>query len=74
MSIHLPLSEPTVLPSGADPTLMNINFELQSGKLLVIAGPVGAGKSSLLAALMGEMSGANTPRLAGGRHISECHV
>lgn len=37
--------------------LQNIDFELQQGQLLVVVGPVGAGKSSLLAAIMGEMSG-----------------
>ncbi|KAK9813623.1 hypothetical protein WJX73_000516 [Symbiochloris irregularis] len=49
----------------AEPTLMNLNFSLESGKMLVITGVVGAGKTSLLNALMGEMSGARPPTIAG---------
>ncbi|KAI8055860.1 hypothetical protein BDF22DRAFT_672557 [Syncephalis plumigaleata] len=36
-------------------TLRNINVEFQIGKLNVIAGPIGSGKTSLLLALLGEM-------------------
>ena len=35
--------------------LKNLNLRFPSGKLSVIAGPIGAGKSSLLCALLGEM-------------------
>lgn len=44
---------------------MNINFQLQPGKLMAVAGPVGAGKSSLLAALMGEMGSLAAVSVAG---------
>lgn len=36
--------------------LSNISFNIKHGELLVIIGPVGAGKSSLLMALLGELS------------------
>lgn len=37
------------------PTLQNINVEFPKGKLIGIVGPVGAGKSSLLQALLREL-------------------
>lgn len=37
------------------PTLQNINLEIPKGKLIGIIGPVGAGKSSLLQALLREL-------------------
>lgn len=36
--------------------LKNINLSIEEGSLTVIAGPVGSGKSSLLAAILGEMN------------------
>ena len=36
--------------------LQNINFSLQQNELIIVIGPVGAGKSSLLSAILGEMS------------------
>ncbi|XP_072883234.1 ATP-binding cassette sub-family C member 4 isoform X1 [Hemitrygon akajei] len=38
------------------PSLQNISFSLKPGELLAVIGPVGAGKSSILAALLGELS------------------
>ncbi|XP_055086828.1 ATP-binding cassette sub-family C member 4-like isoform X4 [Periophthalmus magnuspinnatus] len=38
------------------PTLNNVTFTVKSGQLLVVIGPVGAGKSSLLSAILGELS------------------
>ncbi|XP_071960045.1 ATP-binding cassette sub-family C member 8-like [Antedon mediterranea] len=38
------------------PTLANINMEIPAGKLTMIVGAVGSGKSSVLAAMLGEMS------------------
>lgn len=42
--------------SGGAFTLDNINLAFEKGKITAIVGPVGAGKSSLLLALLGEMS------------------
>lgn len=53
--------------AGAEPTLMNINLELQTGGLMVVVGAVGAGKSSLLAALLGEMSGSSGAASVAGK-------
>ncbi|CAL8268154.1 unnamed protein product [Lota lota] len=38
------------------PTLQNLSFTVRSGELLAVVGPVGAGKSSLLGAILGELS------------------
>ncbi|EAT43549.1 AAEL005026-PA [Aedes aegypti] len=38
------------------PTLKNINLSIQKGQLCAVVGSVGCGKSSLLAALLGEMN------------------
>lgn len=37
------------------PTLQNLSFTLNSNKLLAVIGPVGAGKSSLLSTILGEL-------------------
>ncbi|KAJ7319899.1 hypothetical protein JRQ81_019410, partial [Phrynocephalus forsythii] len=37
------------------PTLQNISFTVRPGELLIVIGPVGAGKSSLLSAILGEL-------------------
>ncbi|GFO38362.1 canalicular multispecific organic anion transporter 1 [Plakobranchus ocellatus] len=37
------------------PTLQNITLKIPQGKLVAVVGPVGAGKSSLLSAMLGEM-------------------
>ncbi|XP_027412883.1 multidrug resistance-associated protein 4-like [Bos indicus x Bos taurus] len=37
------------------PTLQGLSFTVRPGELLVVVGPVGAGKSSLLRALLGEL-------------------
>ncbi|XP_023819171.1 multidrug resistance-associated protein 4-like [Oryzias latipes] len=37
------------------PTLQNVSFTLKSNQLLAVIGPVGAGKSSLLSAILGEL-------------------
>ncbi|XP_027412882.1 multidrug resistance-associated protein 4-like [Bos indicus x Bos taurus] len=37
------------------PTLQGLSFTVKPGELLVVVGPVGAGKSSLLRALLGEL-------------------
>ncbi|KAL8189884.1 UNVERIFIED_CONTAM: Multidrug resistance-associated protein 4 [Gekko kuhli] len=38
------------------PTLQNISFSIRRGELLVVVGPVGAGKSSVLSAILGELA------------------
>lgn len=44
-----------LMSSQANPTLSNINVEFPKGKLIGVIGPVGAGKSSLLQALLREL-------------------
>ncbi|RLN89728.1 hypothetical protein BBJ28_00024874, partial [Nothophytophthora sp. Chile5] len=41
--------------SGAPPLLNNVNLQVKKGDLVVVHGAVGAGKSSLCSALLGEM-------------------
>lgn len=48
MAIH------AYLLQGAPPCLRNISLSLSEGALLAVTGPVGAGKTSLLLALLGE--------------------
>ena len=52
-------------PSGAPITLSNINLTIPKGSLVAVVGVVGAGKSSLLQALLGEMQ-----KLSGRVNIS----
>ncbi|KAH7865402.1 hypothetical protein Vadar_006149 [Vaccinium darrowii] len=42
-------------PESAIPTLRNIDLEVQRGQKIAICGPVGAGKSSVLYAMLGEI-------------------
>ncbi|XP_072332338.1 ATP-binding cassette sub-family C member 4 isoform X2 [Scyliorhinus torazame] len=41
------------------PSLKNISFSLKPGQLVAVIGPVGAGKSSILAAILGELAKEN---------------
>ncbi|XP_067890479.1 multidrug resistance-associated protein 4 isoform X2 [Heterodontus francisci] len=41
------------------PSLQNISFSLKPGELMAVIGPVGAGKSSILAAILGELAKQN---------------
>ncbi|KRX98141.1 Multidrug resistance-associated protein 1 [Trichinella pseudospiralis] len=41
------------------PTLQNINFSIKPGELVAVVGQVGAGKSSFLSAILGEMEKRN---------------
>ncbi|XP_023313499.1 multidrug resistance-associated protein 4-like [Trichogramma pretiosum] len=42
--------------SSSEPTLNNVDMEVETGKLCAIIGQVGAGKSSLLSAILGEIT------------------
>ncbi|KAH8878723.1 P-loop containing nucleoside triphosphate hydrolase protein [Thozetella sp. PMI_491] len=55
--------------------LLDLNVEFQSGKLNVITGPTGSGKTSLLMALLGEMTiMKGRVFLPGGRSREDVHV
>ncbi|KAJ8687082.1 hypothetical protein QAD02_022876 [Eretmocerus hayati] len=41
---------------SSDPTLNNIDLEIEKGKLYILIGMVGSGKSSLLSAILGELN------------------
>ncbi|XP_038059425.1 ATP-binding cassette sub-family C member 9-like [Patiria miniata] len=43
-------------PEGSTPVMSDINIEVPAGKLTMIIGQVGCGKSSLLSAILGEMT------------------
>ncbi|XP_038068619.1 ATP-binding cassette sub-family C member 9-like [Patiria miniata] len=43
-------------PATDTPVLSNINVEIPEGKLTIVIGQVGSGKSSLLSAILGEMT------------------
>ncbi|CAB4272422.1 unnamed protein product [Prunus armeniaca] len=47
-------------PESTVPTLRNVNLEVQREQKVAVCGPVGAGKSSLLCAILGEM-----PKISG---------
>uniref|UniRef100_T1JBH2 Uncharacterized protein n=1 Tax=Strigamia maritima TaxID=126957 RepID=T1JBH2_STRMM len=59
---HEPSANPLSIDNGTflwgpndDPILNNVSMQVRKGSLVAVVGPVGAGKSSLLAALLGEM-------------------
>jgi ABC-type multidrug transport system fused ATPase/permease subunit len=61
-------NESTESPADTDAvgSLKNINLEIKRGTLCAIVGPVGAGKSSLLQSILGEMTKkAGTVRVGG---------
>ncbi|XP_022081543.1 ATP-binding cassette sub-family C member 9-like [Acanthaster planci] len=43
-------------PEGSQPCLSDIDVEIPKGKLTMVVGSVGSGKSSILAAMLGEMT------------------
>jgi ABC-type multidrug transport system fused ATPase/permease subunit len=51
-----PTSEKVVPPPRAGFTLSDVNLQIANGSLVVVVGPVGSGKSSLLQALIGGLS------------------
>ncbi|XP_024014831.1 ABC transporter C family member 8 isoform X3 [Eutrema salsugineum] len=52
-------------PETKTPTLQNINLEIKRGQKVAVCGPVGAGKSSLLHAVLGEI-----PKVSGTVKVS----
>ncbi|XP_038076866.1 ATP-binding cassette sub-family C member 9-like [Patiria miniata] len=53
-------------PESTTPVLSNIDVEIPAGKLTIVIGQVGSGKSSLLAAMLNEMT-----TLSGNVHIND---
>ncbi|KAK8989741.1 hypothetical protein V6N11_064158 [Hibiscus sabdariffa] len=52
------------LPDIVSPTLRNVELEIKRGQKIAVCGPVGAGKSSILYAVLGEI-----PKLSGTVHV-----
>lgn len=50
-----PTSSVTASAASLAPTLQNLNLRVRKGELIGIVGPVGAGKSSILSTLLGEL-------------------
>ncbi|XP_017979301.1 PREDICTED: ABC transporter C family member 8 isoform X1 [Theobroma cacao] len=53
-------------PEITSPTLKSVDLEIKRGQKIAVCGPVGAGKSSLLYAVLGEI-----PKLSGSVHVFE---
>ncbi|KAK4754038.1 hypothetical protein SAY87_002142 [Trapa incisa] len=56
MSVEIASGTFTWNPDSACPTIGNIDFEAKIGQKVAVCGPVGAGKSSLLYAILGEIA------------------
>lgn len=50
---------PDTTGNSVPPTLQDISFDVKSSELMVVLGPIGSGKSSLLSALQGELERRN---------------
>ncbi|KAG8201881.1 hypothetical protein JTE90_027360 [Oedothorax gibbosus] len=55
MTSNIPLVNTLQMESGLPPALTDVTFTLQRGKLVGVCGPYASGKTSLLAALLGQM-------------------
>lgn len=51
------------------PQLRGVSFSVWPGELIIVAGPVGAGKSTLIEAVLGEVSCVGCSGTGGGVHI-----
>lgn len=78
LNIHVISANPIVIENGhftwgdqdAEQILKNINLHVPRGSLVAVVGAVGSGKSSLLAALLGEMN-----KVSGRIHTyGTCHL
>ncbi|MFO1151142.1 MAG: type I secretion system permease/ATPase [Alsobacter sp.] len=68
---HVALEDVTIVPPGARaPTMKDVSFELEPGKILGIIGPSGAGKSSLARALVGVWKPSNGTIRIDGAELS----
>ena len=71
-------SEHTTIVSPETPVLQNVTLTIQKGELIVVVGPVGSSKSSLLLAMLGELTpipldeSATPPRLTTVGSSSYC--
>ncbi|KAJ1542147.1 Canalicular multispecific organic anion transporter 1, partial [Cladochytrium tenue] len=64
--------EETAPPQEIRPLFQGLNLAIPRGKLTCIVGPVGSGKSSLLSAIIGEMT--LVPTEASGGRVGSVHV
>ncbi|XP_065758084.1 ATP-binding cassette sub-family C member 4-like [Muntiacus reevesi] len=55
MIVHVQAFTASWEKASTTPTLQGLSFTVRPGQLLAVVGPVGAGKSSLLSALLGEL-------------------
>ncbi|KAJ3025896.1 UNVERIFIED_CONTAM: hypothetical protein HDU68_006517 [Siphonaria sp. JEL0065] len=61
------LTEAAIVEEEKAPFLQNANFKIPKGTLCAVVGPVGAGKSSLVQALLGEMKNTSGSTAMNGR-------
>ena len=52
--------------AGEAPILRSLELGVQPGQLVMVTGPVGSGKTSLLAAILGELQGRQAQVALGG--------
>lgn len=62
------------IKDSTKPTLKKISFEAFDGELILVTGPVGCGKSSLLSAILGELPLSSGKISCSGKvvHVSQC--
>ncbi|KAE8142964.1 P-loop containing nucleoside triphosphate hydrolase protein [Aspergillus pseudotamarii] len=59
-------------PQTSKPTLKQLNFKITSGSIIMCAGPVGSGKTTLARALLGEMSPSSGAIYTSSKRIGVC--